>query len=705
MTRYEDEDSDVEDEDLNELDTMAASQPLLDGTRGEMTLEEKLSVIKKFGIRTVYYVDGATPKMLMAPISAGHSVHAMRGEDAEGIYGSFDHSRYAEWSFYSGGKEYAVMKNTEPMIRMLIHALRKAYAERDDDDDEDTLFTYHTVDLVDNPILSDRQVVKNMSDEEFTAMLETVSEYGTEVAFYGEGTHPIVLSHLETGNKLEAGFSVHNMSASYVNEFFDSPISDEIPVKTFDYEGDQYGIFRNTRAMITDLEETLLNARTTPGMREVQPPPSDNDDGYDSLDEDMGDEFSSDGEEGGSRFELFRGNGDDDDATTTPSVNDPSEGIVISRATELLPYRRTENWNLSYLESAGSPLKYLQHGHFNTLAVRDLAAVVHDVLHVDNAIIKDSDERANRISLCYLLCAGRVPKAVLKKRYNVNNRGVGNLGGLLMQKDPPAKVITLRPSNVCAGLANANIEISETRSNGEPIETVSYKTLYQAFKRALLDGCGGREYTEQPLFLHGALEEVPSGAGSDIAQILTNVAVAEMSAQSFDESVSYVQAFTNNGKSMDVGIKLSSIATPTELKKILEVENSKLSDSKYVSLSELNGYKEDGTMSNTTLVDTFKLVSNASDPYLRLFSYMRKSVTRSSLYSERSGHEFPILVQNELTSFLRKAEAFALCGLDPTSYGTIFCHRAGEFVTQLFEKWHKGMVNVDDLQKILTSYK
>jgi hypothetical protein len=94
---------------------------ILGGTRGRQSVDEKLDLISRYGLRLRFYVDGSDPSMLEVP--SGHSLHVSIGPGVEGVYDAFDHRTREVGYVMVGDKRYSVLKNTTKLLDELKRSL------------------------------------------------------------------------------------------------------------------------------------------------------------------------------------------------------------------------------------------------------------------------------------------------------------------------------------------------------------------------------------------------------------------------------------------------------------------------------------------------------------------------------------------------------------------------------------------------------
>lgn len=101
---------------------------LLGGIRGNMTVQEKINLVRDHGTFIRFFVDGARPDMLPEGVvlEVGHSVHALRGwrrNAPTAAYEEFDHTDIAVMTFSYNGQDYAILKNTPKLVSELVKSL------------------------------------------------------------------------------------------------------------------------------------------------------------------------------------------------------------------------------------------------------------------------------------------------------------------------------------------------------------------------------------------------------------------------------------------------------------------------------------------------------------------------------------------------------------------------------------------------------
>jgi hypothetical protein len=85
------------------------------------TPKQKLCALQMFGLRNIWFVDGATPDM--AELKPGQSLHALKGEGTE-HYEAFDHTLIAENVIINKFGKWAVLNHTEKQLQSFIRILK-----------------------------------------------------------------------------------------------------------------------------------------------------------------------------------------------------------------------------------------------------------------------------------------------------------------------------------------------------------------------------------------------------------------------------------------------------------------------------------------------------------------------------------------------------------------------------------------------------
>lgn len=111
---------------------------MLGGTRTTAELnytpKQKLCALQMFGLRNIWFVDGATPDM--AKLKPGQSLHALKGEGTAD-YEAFDHTSIAERVIKNDLGTWAVLNHTDKQLQSFIRILKSIITPRPEPEEDE----------------------------------------------------------------------------------------------------------------------------------------------------------------------------------------------------------------------------------------------------------------------------------------------------------------------------------------------------------------------------------------------------------------------------------------------------------------------------------------------------------------------------------------------------------------------------------------